>query len=221
MILDVRPGVLLILSLLLLSLGLFVLSLIITPILTEKGMEEALRKAGWLAPLLLIGLQTLQVVLVPIPGYAFGLLSGYLFGPFWGGLYILSGITLGGLLAFQITRTFGHPFLRRVLKASTLERYNVFLVQRGPLFLFLLFLLPGFPDDLLAFLAGLSPMNHLSFLIALVFGRLPGAFLLALAGGGVRTANYTLVGIVVACAAFCAFLAFRYQEKIRKILKTS
>jgi len=53
------------------------------------------------APVIFIGLQALQVVVVvaPIPGEVTGILGGYLFGEWLGFLYSTIGLTLGSVAA--------------------------------------------------------------------------------------------------------------------------
>jgi uncharacterized membrane protein YdjX (TVP38/TMEM64 family) len=60
-----------------------------------------------------IVLQSLQVVLAPIPGELTGLLGGYLYGPYLGIALSTLGLTLGSIVAFVLARTLGRPFVEK------------------------------------------------------------------------------------------------------------
>ena len=53
----------------------------------EPFLRAVLEELGVLAPVLFIALQTLQVIMSPIPGEATGFLGGYLFGEWLGLCY--------------------------------------------------------------------------------------------------------------------------------------
>src|SRR6059036_3062458 len=53
----------------------------------EPFLRAVLQELGVLAPVLFIALQTLQVIMSPIPGEATGFLGGYLFGEWLGLCY--------------------------------------------------------------------------------------------------------------------------------------
>ena len=62
---------------------------------------------GLFAPAVLILLQAMQVVFAPIPGQVLAVVAGYLFGPWWGTLYNVIGITIGSTAAFWLSRRYG------------------------------------------------------------------------------------------------------------------
>jgi len=72
-------------------------------------------EAGAWGPLVFILMQVAQVLIAPIPGQVIGLIGGYLFGPFWGLLYTLTGAAIGLTLIFILARKLGRPFAKRFL----------------------------------------------------------------------------------------------------------
>src|SRR5207245_2148242 len=70
----------------------------------EPFLRAVLEELGVLAPVLFIALQTLQVIMSPIPGDATGFLGGYLFGAWLGLCYSTIGLTIGSLASFGVGR---------------------------------------------------------------------------------------------------------------------
>ena len=62
-----------------------------------------------------IFLQVVQVIAAPIPGEVTGFLGGFLYGPFLGILLNTIGLTVGSVIAFQLSRTFGRPAVDRLV----------------------------------------------------------------------------------------------------------
>lgn len=141
---------------------------------------------GVLAPLAFIALQALQVVITPISHYSVGLIGGFLYGPWLGGLLNYIGRMIGHLIAFFIARTLGRKMANRFIAQRTLEKYDKYVSDKS-LILFLLYYLPIFPDDELSYLAGLSKMKFKMFFLANLFGHLGGSIALAYAGSGIDT----------------------------------
>lgn len=142
--------------------------------------QDALR--AWVAsfgasgPLVIIGLHLAQVLLAPIPGQAIDAASGYLFGPWWGTLYSVSGAVGSSLIAFGLARRFGRPLVERLVAPEALDRLDKLGRQRGPILFFLIWLFPLSPDDLACYAAGLTPMPWPQFFVLVLLGRVPGLF---------------------------------------------
>jgi uncharacterized membrane protein YdjX (TVP38/TMEM64 family) len=177
-------------------------------------LRRQLAAFGAFAPHAFVVLQTLQVLLAPIPGQLLGGVGGYLFGVRAGTAYSLLGVCLGSAAAFVLARRYGRPYVERVTRPEALERWDRFLARNGLAGLFVLFLLPTFPDDLLCFVAGISDLRLRTFLVLVVVGRAP-SFLAAsyagerLAGGHVGT----FLAVVTALAAL-SLAVFVLRERV-------
>jgi len=77
----------------------------------EARIEQRLRSAGPLAPLLFVLLMAAAVVL-PIPTFPLDVLAGQVFGPVLGTLYAVTGATLGAMVSFLLARWLGRDFCR-------------------------------------------------------------------------------------------------------------
>jgi uncharacterized membrane protein YdjX (TVP38/TMEM64 family) len=180
---------------------------------TPERVERLVAEAGAFGPLVFIGLQVLQVLIAPIPGQVAGLAGGYLFGTVPGIAYTMVGSLIGFTLAFLLARKLGRRFVERHVRAETLRRFDFLTTRSGAFVLFLIFLLPAFPDDVMAFIAGLSAMRLRTFILVSIIGRLPGFVLLSTAGAGLAEEN--LNWILLGGGAMLVLVAVAYWRRDR------
>jgi uncharacterized membrane protein YdjX (TVP38/TMEM64 family) len=210
-----RRGAFLRLSVLLLAVvGLGALLLALFPGVTEpETLRVALARFGTLAPLVFVALQALQVVAAPVPGQVLGGVAGYLFGGLLGSLYSLAGVLLGSAVAIGVTRRYGRSYAERAVEEAALARFDGLVDRVGEPGLFVMFLLPVFPDDALCFLAGLTEIPVSRLLALVLVGRAPTFVLVAYLGGSVADADLLLAGTLAALLA--ALVALGYRERAR------
>lgn len=166
-----------------------------------------------LLPFYFILFQIGQVVIAPIPGQLMGLLGGWLFG-FWGGLSLtMLGLSVGSLLAMLIGRYGGRWLLDRLLSHEVLLRFDHMVAESGLFTFFMLFLLPGLPDDALCLVAGMTALR-LPWLLGLcVVGRLPGMAVLTWVGTELGQPDRFMTA-VLAGIGLLSFLLWLFQEPI-------
>ena len=145
-------------------------------------IEHQLASLGAVAPVAFVALQTGQVMLAPIPGQLLAGVGGYLFGAWLGAGYSMVGVVIGSTVVFLASRRFGRSYAERVIEQSALRRWDAFVDRGGVPALFVCFLLPTFPDDLLCFVAGLTGLRLRRFLALVVVGRTPTFLAVAYAG---------------------------------------
>lgn len=163
------------------------------------AIKRTVQDAGPWGPIVFMGVQFLQILIAPIPGQAVGLLAGALFGPWLGVLYSMIGAVLGFTTVFVLAKLLGRPFVERFVKQEDLTKFDGLTKNAGPFVLFLIFLLPGFPDDIICYIAGLSNLPIRTLVLVSLAGRLPGYLAASFIGAGIGDANVRLiVGIVVA-----------------------
>lgn len=182
---------------------------------------EALRawveECGVLGPLAFMLLQFVQTVVAPIPGNVVGVLGGYLFG-IWGIFWSLIGSALGFLMVFWLSRRFGRPLVEKIVKKESLDKFDFVFGKRGPMILFLIFLIPGLPDDVVCYIAGLTEIPIRRLLAMVVIGRLPAVIANNLIGTGLGDGNYSMVIVFSVVAAILIAVIYLQQERILKLL---
>jgi uncharacterized membrane protein YdjX (TVP38/TMEM64 family) len=72
--------------------------------------------------------------------------------------------------------------------------------------MFVLFLIPGIPKDILTYIAGLTPVKPVKFLMIAVVARLPALFVSCYIGANLQERNYAVV-IAASIAAILLFIA--------------
>lgn len=139
----------------------------------REALETFIRNTGVIAPLVFIFIQIVQVVFPVIPGGASCLAGVVLFGPWWGFLYNYIGICVGSIINFFLGRFYGKPFIQSVSKPETYNKYigKIDKGKRFDRFFFLSVFLPGFPDDLICMLAGLTKMTVKRYLLLLLTAK--------------------------------------------------
>ena len=138
------------------------------------ALEDWVRGAGWLGPVLFIASYAVATVLF-VPGSVITLAGGALFGPVWGTFYSLAGATLGAgasflaaryLAAGWVSRKAGGP-LKRVIAGVEAEGWRFVAFAR---------LMPLFPFNLLNYALGLARISFAGYIVASFVFMLPAAF---------------------------------------------
>lgn len=164
------------------------------------ALRNFINSFGALAPFVLILMQVSQVLVAPIPGPVVGAASGYAFGVFWGTIYGFIGLAIGSSIAVLLAKYYGRPFVEDVLADETMDKFDYLADEHGFLPFFLLFLLPGFPDDAICFIAGLTDLDTKKLLLFASFGRIPGLISLTVFGNSLALGNLKvmfLTGLIV------------------------
>jgi uncharacterized membrane protein YdjX (TVP38/TMEM64 family) len=180
----------------------------------QQRLQEWVKGFGPWAPLVSIALNAAQVLLAPIPGQIVGLANGYLYGVWPGTLYSMIGLVLGRALAMALGRWFGRGLVKRLVKREQLEKWDRLARRRGPLFFFLVFLLPFLPDDLACFLIGLSPLPIPRMAVLSALGGLPGVLVSCWIGGSASAWPWWAWIPLVGGAIALAWVFWRYEARL-------
>jgi len=183
-----------------------------------ENVRRLIHAAGPAGPLVFIGIQVAQVLLAPIPGELSGIIGGYLFGTGAGFIYSSIGLTLGSGLNFAIGLYLGRRWVRRLIPAPHLARFDALVQRQAAGVIFLLFVFPGFPKDYLSLFLGLSTLPLPMFLAIAAVGRMPGTLALSLQGAALLDRMYALVAAVGGFCLLAAGLAYRYRQPLYRWL---
>ncbi len=138
-----------------------------------EKLQAAIASAGIWGSLLFILLQIAQIMIPFIPGGLTNMAGVVLFGP-WPGFWLnYFSVAVGSLLAFQLGRIFGKPLLYKMFAPEKIEKYENWCSTKNRFekLLAIAILLPGFPDDMLCWLAGTTKMKFWHFLLIIIIGK--------------------------------------------------
>ena len=136
----------------------------------------------------------LQVIIAVIPGGPFEVAAGYLYGVPGGTLLCDVAMTLGSVLVFLLVKWLGMKFVLLFFSQEQVDNVH-FLKNTSRLrtILFILFLIPGTPKDLITYLVGLSELDLGSWVLICFIGRLPAILFSAMGGSALGTEEYGMV----------------------------
>ncbi len=180
----------------------------------KEQIKIFVTSSGIAAPLVFILVQILQVIFAPVPGEATGFVGGYLFGAGMGFFYSTIGLGLGSCINFLIGRVSGVKFARKMISAKKMEKFDNLFKKQGIVVLFLLFVFPGFPKDILSMLAGVSAIPFRIFIVIATIGRMPGTFMLSLQGEFLFSEKYGILAVTFGLCLVLSIICLKYREAI-------
>jgi uncharacterized membrane protein YdjX (TVP38/TMEM64 family) len=171
---------------------------------------------GLFSPLIFILIQITQNITAPIAHYPILLAGGFIFGPILGFFYNWIGTTIGTCLIILLVKKFGQPLAEKMVNKRFVDKYNELAKKLSPFGLFVIYFLPGFPDDEISYLIALSSMPTKEILIAIILGKMGGA---TLSFVGDDLAKGTFPMIIINAVMLLAGVIFYFRKNIIKKLK--
>ncbi len=207
--------------LLYLALSVLILLYVGRPLLAFLDQPEQFRQwvdaHGLAGQAAFLGMIVLQVFIAFIPGEPLEIAAGYAFGWFLGTLLSVLGVAVGSALVFLFVRRFGLRAITLFIPREKLESIR-FLnnTKRLKSLMFLLFLIPGTPKDLLTYAAGLTPLRLSEFLILSTAARLPSLVTSIVGGSALGSGEYLAAVIVFAVTAAVSLFGLLIYSKIKQ-----
>ncbi|GAB1542505.1 hypothetical protein NUACC21_51790 [Scytonema sp. NUACC21] len=170
-------------------------------LLNKIGIEqvrEQVAQFGIWAPVILFGLRFTSIIVPVLPGTAYAILAGGLFG-FVQGLVVIALADLAScLFNFYIARRYGRSLVERFVGQTFIEKVDR-LAQRHlerNFFIMIGFLMTGL-FDFVAYAIGLTRTSWQSYLIALVASIIIAKPLWVAAGAGIFEGSQLLLGLAL------------------------
>jgi len=193
------------------------------PYLTKDFFSRLLPGSKVLGPLVMTGIQALQVLIAPIPVQPVSIASGYLFGALVGFIVAYSGLVLGSFLAFYLGRRFGRPFIKKIVSKKVMDKYDGYAQKVSVFILTLIFWLPFFPDDEIFYILGGSKVKLKKIALPLIIGKTGGASTAIIGAGLEKYSQYTIHLIIVLIIITVLFIYYRqslekcFQKAVKKL----
>ena len=166
---------------------------------------------------LFVLLVILQVVVAFIPGEPFEIAAGYAYGAVWGTLLVWLGLTLGSILVFLFVRKVGVKAVEVFFPREKIDSMKYLNNEKAlNATAFVLFLIPGTPKDFLTYLAGLTKIKLLPWILLTSIARLPSILTSTIGGNAIGTKNYTFAILVFALTALVSGAGLLIYRAITK-----
>ena len=141
---------------------------------SQEDFRDYVRSFGVLAPVVMLGLQILQVFIALIPGEIVESAAGYVLGPWLGTAICYLGICIASTLIFTLTRRYGVRLVEVFISREKINELRFLNTeQKRNTLIFLLFFIPGTPKDLLTYFVGLTDIKLSTFLLLSMVARVP------------------------------------------------
>ena len=187
---------------------------------TQVVFKEWVEHLGLWGMLLMLGIQMLQIFIAFIPGEPVEIIAGILYGGIGGLLICLFGCVLASACVFLISRRLGRKFVNRLFGENQLEHF-AFLhnIKRLETVIFLLFLIPGTPKDMLTYVVGISPIKMSTFLILSTVARIPSIVTSTYLGENMRKGDWAAAIALLVITGLIGLLGIWYKDRLMKWIR--
>ena len=171
----------------------------------QIAFKDKVGDSGIIGILTLFGLQVAQIFLIIVPGEPIEILAGMCYGSVGGTVFIMISAFIISTAIFFLVRKFGRKFVYDFCdkeKVKKIENHKLFQnPKKIEMIMFILFLIPGTPKDLLVYIAGLLPIKPLKFIVISTFARFPSVISSTLAGENLAVGDWKM-GLILYAIVF-------------------
>ncbi len=156
----------------------------------------------------------LQIVVAVIPGEPFQIAAGLAFGPVLGTVLCMIGMLTGSITTFMLTRVFGYRLLERLFSERSLSKldlgdYSKETIERV---VFVAFIIPGTPKDLLSYAVGLTPLSLASWIRITLIARFPSVLMASVGGDAISSGNFKAAAIYLGIGVAMSLVMYVVYE---------
>ena len=121
-----------------------------------------------------IGMVIFQIIIAIIPGEPLEIGAGYAFGAIEGTILCLIGAVLGGAIVVLLVRRYGVKLVEVFFPQEKIMSLRFMQDSRRlKLLVFIVFMIPGTPKDLLCYMVGLTNLKMKDWLWISLIARIP------------------------------------------------
>lgn len=157
---------------------------------------------GTTGKIIFVAIRALQTVVKFIPAEPLEIGSGYAYGTFGGLFYCMLGTFLGSVAIIALTKIFGVKIVNVFVSQEQINSLR-FLQNKSKLTttLFIIYLIPGTPKDIITYLMGVTDYNMVKFMLITTFARIPSIITSTICGSALEKKSYALsIGVFVGTA---------------------
>lgn len=146
-----------------------------------------------------IGMVIFQIIVAIIPGEPLEIGAGYAFGAVEGTILCLIGAVLGGAIVVLLVRRYGIKLVEVFFPKEKIMSLRFMQDSRRlELLVFIVFMIPGTPKDLLCYAVGLTNLRMRDWLWISLVARIPSIITSTIGGNALGERNYVFAAAVFA-----------------------
>ena len=146
-----------------------------------------------------IGMVIFQIIVAIIPGEPREIGAGYAFGAVEGTILCLIGAVLGGAIVVLLVRRYGIKLVEVFFPKEKIMSLRFMQDSRRlELLVFIVFMIPGTPKDLLCYAVGLTNLRMRDWLWISLVARIPSIITSTIGGNALGERNYVFAAAVFA-----------------------
>ncbi len=170
--------------------------------------------------LIYLGIMCVQIVISVLPGQVIQMMAGYAFTPILGVLLSIIGTILGSTITYFLAKFLGKDFVHMIFGEEKISEFTHKLnSKKSYIIVFLIYLIPGIPKDMVGYAAGISNMDYPLYIATSTIGRIPGIIGCIIIGEMTYRQNYTAAIIIGAFAAILFIVGIIYRKTINNWLE--
>lgn len=183
-------------------------------------VKKQLMDTGFLGQCIVTLAMTLQVVFVFLPGEIIEILAGFMYGPIGGMCICLLGAALGSCIIYLFVQKLGLRFIDKLLGKGKIDQVSFLKKQHNlDILLFIIFLIPGTPKDIITYFMPLTSMSLSRFLCITTIARIPSVITSTISGTALGLAQYDVMIAVLAVTAIVSIIGlYLYKHKVSKVI---
>jgi uncharacterized membrane protein YdjX (TVP38/TMEM64 family) len=183
----------------------------------EDRIKTWVQRFGILGPIVLILAMAAQMFLLFVPNLLMFAIAIICYGPIWGSLICLIGVSCSSSLGYIIGKALGSKAIDRLLSQKTQDKISAF-VHRYGFKAITIARMSSLGTDSIGFAAGILEMNYKKFMIATMAGTTPVIGLIAIVGinGTVEKGLLWLAGISLAALIVYIIIDHKKQRRTSK-----
>ncbi|MBD1395589.1 TVP38/TMEM64 family protein [Pontibacter sp. JH31] len=148
----------------------------------EKKISVWVEQFGFWGPFFIVLAMVAQMFLLVINVVALMLVAIVAYGPVWGSLIAITAVLVASSIGYMIGRGLGEAGVQKIIGHKAEEKVSGFVADYGTWAVIIARISPFLSNDAVSFVAGITKMGYIRFILATLAGITPLTILLAWLG---------------------------------------
>ncbi len=192
-------------------------------LMTTEGLnsiQDKVKSFGAFGALLFVALQVVQIIIAFIPGEPIEIIGGVLFGAFGGLFLCLIGSLVGTVLVYYLVKWLGRHFVTSMVDNRKIHKLKILNDEKKlETLIFILFLIPGTPKDLLTYFVPLTKIRPEKYFIYSTVARIPSIITSTFVGANIGKGHFLVSVVIFLITAAIGLVGILYNDRIVEKIK--